>query len=770
MIPYALNKRYATSLTTGASVAERPPSQRIIRLFATHRRTAMLVILCCLILGAAPAISAQTATQLTPITLQLKWKDQFQFAGYYAAQQQGFYRDAGLDVTIVEAQDGQDPIATVVDGEAEYGVGTTELVLWRSQGAPVVVLGVIFQHSPLVLLTTQDSGLDSLHMLGGKQVAIEANSAELLAYLQDEGIDRDDLQIVSHHFTPNALINGTVDAMSAYSTDEPFMLTEADVRYNTFSPRSAGIDFYGDVLFTTEAQIRQNPQQVQAFFDASMRGWEYAFEHEDELIDYIYNDLTQRHSLEHLRFEAGQMRRLIQPDLIEPGYMYEGRWRYIVETYARVGLIPDVFPISQMLYTTQSNPDLLPLYTGFLGALIVIGAAGIVLLRFYRLNVKLRNQIAERAEAQKRLVESEERYRSLVEAAPFPVVMSSLENGTISYLNPSAEALLKVRREDAVGTPAVAMYSNPDDRRLFVDSLQERGHLSDFEVRLHNSTGHEFWASFSATIMIYEGRPSIFLTFKDMTEHKRAEAQSFALAVEQERVKVLSAFIQNASHEFRTPLAIIGSSIYLLSKAGDEENRHRHVEKAENQIKHITHLLEILIAMTQLDSGAPLDCKPIDLTAMVDELAFIVGWEISKRKLNLNLQTPKKDVMIQGDFDRLHAALRHVLENAQRYTPPGGTITISLDTDYEQKRAVIRIRDTGAGISAEALPHIFERFWREDNAHTTPGFGIGLPLAQKIVAAHGGGITVESEPGEGSTFVISLPLAPENLSVPNPTD
>ena len=750
-------------------MAERPLTQQIVRTTMTHLRAAALVALCFLVLNTTPATSAQTATQLTPITLQLKWKHQFQFAGYYAAQQQGFYRDAGLDVTIVEAQDGLDPIATVVDGEAEYGVGTTELVLWRSQGAPVVVLGVIFQHSPLVLLTTQDSGLDSLHALGGKRVAIEANSAELLAYLQDEGISSDELQIVSHHFTPSALISGTVDAMSAYSTDEPFMLTQAGLRYYTFSPRSAGIDFYGDVLFTTEDQIRQNPQQVQAFRDASMRGWEYAFDHEEALIDYIYNSLTQRHSPEHLRFEAGQMRRLIQPDLIEPGYMYEGRWRYIVETYARVGLIPNVFPINQILYTAQSNPDLLPLYSGLLGALVVIAAAGIVLLRFYRLNTKLRNQITERESAQKRLEESEERYRSLIESAPFPVVMSSLENGTISYLNPSAETLLKVLGDDAIGMPAVTMYSNPDDRSRFVAMLKESGHVSDFEVRLHDSRGHEFWASFSATIMIYEGHPSIFLTFKDVTERKRAEAQSFALAVEQERVKVLSAFIQNASHEFRTPLAIIGSSIYLLSKTDSEDNRHRHVEKAESQIKHITHLLEILIAMTQLDSGAPLDCKPINLTALVDELAYIVGWEMTKRKLNLNLQTPKKDVMIQGDFDQIHAALRHVMENAERYTPPGGTITVSLDAVYDEKCVVIKIRDTGAGISPEALPHIFERFWREDNAHTTPGFGIGLPLAQKIITAHGGRIAVESQLGEGSTFIISLPLAPEDLSLPDTT-
>ncbi len=743
---------------------EKPPlTRRTSTLLPFICRVTLLLLLCWLVAAPTPFASAQTATRIEPVTLQLKWKHQFQFAGFYAAQQQNYYQNAGLDVTIVEAQDGQNPIQAVVDGNAQYGVGTSELVLWRSQGKAVVVLGVIFQHSPLVLLSTGTSGLDPLHALAGRRIAIEPNSAELLAYFQDEGVAPEQLNIVPHAFSPDELIAGSVDAMSAYASDEPFLLSQAGISYQTFSPRSAGIDFYGDVLFTTEDEIRQHPQRVQAFLQASMQGWKYAFDHEDELIDYIHTHLTQRHSLAHLRFEAEQMRRLIQPDLIEPGYMYEGRWRYIIETYARVGLIPSAFPAAEMLYTTQSSSDRLPLYSGLAGALIVILAVGTIMLRFYRLNTRLRAQIAEREKAQARLTENENRYRSLVESAPFPVVMSSLETGMISYLNPTAEDILKLKRDEAVGKPAVSLYSNPADRRQFVEMLRENGRVRDFEVLLHDTTGREFWASFFATTMIFEGRPSIFLTFQDMTERKRADAHAFALAVEQERVKVLSAFIQNASHEFRTPLAIIGSSIYLLSRANDDTNRQRHVEKAESQIKHITQLIEILIAMSKLDAGAQVKAQPLDLTLLVDELTFIIGWEMSKKRLNLNLQTPSEPIIVNGDSEQLHSALRHLLENAQRYTPPNGTITVSLTRSYEQNSAIIRIHDTGAGISPEALPHIFERFWRDDTAHSTPGFGIGLPLAQKIFNAHGGTITVESTLGSGSTFTIALPLAPSAI-------
>src|SRR5262249_41613903 len=160
--------------------------------------------------------------------------------------------------------------------------------------------------------------------------------------------------------------------------------------------------------------IKQHPERVQAFLDASMQGWKYAFQHENELVDYIYTHLTQRHSRAHPTFEAEQMEKLIQPSLIEPGYMYEGRWQAIADTYARAGLIPNSFPVRAMLYEKNAAPDLSPLYTELSGALIIVLAAGIISLRFYRLNSQLRRQIGEREKAQAQLKESEERNRSVL--------------------------------------------------------------------------------------------------------------------------------------------------------------------------------------------------------------------------------------------------------------------------------------------------------------------------------------------------------------------
>jgi len=123
------------------------------------------------------------------VRLQLKWYHQFQFAGYYAAIEKGYYKKAGLNVQLLEAKEGKDATNSVLQGQAEFGVGTSDLLLLRTQQKPVVVLAVIFQHSPLILLTRKDPSIQSLHDLQKRPVMIEPGSAELFAYLRRIGGD-----------------------------------------------------------------------------------------------------------------------------------------------------------------------------------------------------------------------------------------------------------------------------------------------------------------------------------------------------------------------------------------------------------------------------------------------------------------------------------------------------------------------------------------------------------------------------------------------------
>jgi ABC-type nitrate/sulfonate/bicarbonate transport system substrate-binding protein len=234
-----------------------------------------------ILLGGLPP----TAHALDAVTLQLKWSHAFQFAGYYTAKEKGYYSEAGLSVAIQEAHPGDDPLENVLAGKAQYGVGNSSLLLARNSGHPVVVLAAIFQHSPVVLIARSREPAQGIHDMAGKRLMIEPLSDELLAYLKQEGIPLASIVRVQHSFKPQDLIDGKVDAISAYVTNEPYFLDRAGFAYHTYTPRSVGIDFYGDNLFTTEQELKNHPARVKAFREATLRGWQYAMAHPEEIAD-----------------------------------------------------------------------------------------------------------------------------------------------------------------------------------------------------------------------------------------------------------------------------------------------------------------------------------------------------------------------------------------------------------------------------------------------------------------------------------------------------
>ena len=345
-------------------------------------------------------LSGPPAMALDQVVLQLKWRHQFQFAGYYAAIAQGYYRDAGLEVTLKEAVPGIDPVHEVLRGEADFGVGTSNLILLRAQGQPLVVLAVIYQHSPFALLATAASGVRDIHDVAGTPIMMEPDAAELLAYFQNEGVNPAKLKILAHSFDALDLVRNKAGAMSAYSTDEPFHLKSAGIDYLIFSPRSGGIDFYGDNLYTTEDQIRRHPERVKAFLTASLRGWEYAMKHPEEMVDIILRDYPRGKTREQLLFEAEETAKLVHPELIELGYVNSGRWTDIARTYASLGMMPENFSLKGFIYERAPRLDLRWLFWTGCGILAVASAVGGWSLLTARMNQQLRREAQARREAE----------------------------------------------------------------------------------------------------------------------------------------------------------------------------------------------------------------------------------------------------------------------------------------------------------------------------------------------------------------------------------
>lgn len=350
-----------------------------------------IILLLGLLFLSIPATVYAVKPKLDSVILQLKWSHNFQFAGYYMAKEKGYYRDVGLDVNFVEGNANTNVVQEVVEHRANFGIGNSGLVLDRNSGQPIVVLGVIFQHSAYVLLMHKDKPLQSIHDIAGKKVLLESDSEELLAYLNQEKIPLNSIDIIEHSYNFQAFIDHRIDAISAYSINEPFMLDKLKIPYEMYSPRSVDIDFYGDNLFTSQSEIDDYPKRVKAFREASFKGWQYAMNNIEETVQLIKRDYTQNMSVEELNYTAQAMLPLILPNLMEAGYMIEGRWRHIAQTYADLGMLPNYSSdqsLKEFLYTPTPTWDLRLINSAGVTLLLLV-ISGIA-LRFFRLNKQFR--------------------------------------------------------------------------------------------------------------------------------------------------------------------------------------------------------------------------------------------------------------------------------------------------------------------------------------------------------------------------------------------
>ncbi len=322
-------------------------------------KSTLIILICLLLLNSNIIFSApqQNSPPLEKVSLQLKWLHAFQFAGYYAAKEKGFYAAEGLDVDIKERIPHVNNIEQVLKGESDYGIADSNLLLDRLQGKPVVVLASIFQHNALAYVSLKSSGIVSPYEFKGKRIMDDGNvnssvDAPLQAMRYEAGIANQDFTRIEHSFNPDDLINGKTDVMTAYLTDAPYYYREKNVDINIIDPRNYGIDFLGDNLFTTEQQIREHPERTQRFLRASLKGWDYALKHSEEIIQLILRNYNtdQRLTAGGLRFEASEMAKLILPDNIPLGSSSLKRFQRIAETYQQLGLVKSLDGLDGFIY------------------------------------------------------------------------------------------------------------------------------------------------------------------------------------------------------------------------------------------------------------------------------------------------------------------------------------------------------------------------------------------------------------------------------------
>lgn len=381
-------------------------------------------------------------------------------------------------------------------------------------------------------------------------------------------------------------------------------------------------------------------------------------------------------------------------------------------------------------------------------------------------------RLDEHEKTENALRESEARYRTLVDSLAEGIVMQG-RDGAILACNKSAETILGLTIDQMMGRTSIdprwrAIHEDsspfPGENHPAMVTLNTGKPLTDVVMGVHKPSGELTWISINSRPMFREseGMPyAVIASFIDITKRKEIERRTLQLEVERQRSLLLASFIQDASHEFRTPLSIIQTSLYLLNKSSDPQKRAQKSRSIEAQVRLIKQLVEMLVLQVRLESGQWSDIRiGLNLGDILTEVITSLNDDLSAHHHLLHFNTPKPEEIpvIVADKFMLETAFRFILENAIRYTPDGGNITIQLrqtSTHHE-----IDIQDNGVGIPEDVLPLIFHRFYRRDVAHTTPGFGLGLSIAKRIVEEHGGFITVHSEVGVGTTFTVGLRHTP----------
>lgn len=318
--------------------------------------TIAISILAIIILGAILLFTNQEEqTGLDKVNVRLKWLHQAQFAGFYTAEQKGFYEKNGIDVTLNPGGVDFPAVQMVSGGGEQFGVtGADQILLAREKGVPVVALAVIYRKNPFVLFSLKDSGITEPKDFIGKNVGVKlGGNAELIyrAMMKGAAVDTSQIIEIPVKYDISPLLSGQIDVWPGYVINEPITAQEKGYDVNIIWPSDYGVNLYADTLFTTEDMVKNNPDLVKRFVIATLQGWNYAYKNPEEAVTYtlIYSDqVNKEHEIKMMQASL----ELLKPDEKPIGYMDRKVWEDMQTLLLENGFMKNPVNIDEV-YTTQ---------------------------------------------------------------------------------------------------------------------------------------------------------------------------------------------------------------------------------------------------------------------------------------------------------------------------------------------------------------------------------------------------------------------------------
>lgn len=329
-------------------------------------------------------------------------------------------------------------------------------------------------------------------------------------------------------------------------------------------------------------------------------------------------------------------------------------------------------------------------------------------------------------------------------------LMRVARDGTVTWANVAAGTLFSGR--DPVGRSFIGAtrdYELNQALRACFETGEDQQHTLDIPGDGHLVNAVITW--------IDADPPEALVTLRDITEVSRLQ-------------NLRRDFVANVSHELRTPLATIKIlTETLIDVRESDEEAKRFLEKIDAEVDSMTALVRDLLDLTRVESASGrLALRAVESRALVQDVQERMRPLAARHRIRLSTHVDGEPVTLAADERRLHQALINLATNAIAHTPEGGTVSIA--TQARGDIVDFRVEDTGSGIPPNDLPRVWERFFKTDRARTGPGTGLGLAIVKHIALAHGGSVSVTSTPGEGSTFVVSIPRGnPEATQPPRPT-
>lgn len=358
------------------------------------------------------------------------------------------------------------------------------------------------------------------------------------------------------------------------------------------------------------------------------------------------------------------------------------------------------------------------------------------------------------------LRDNEQKFNQLITHIPETFWIYDLQAKGMIYASEDYEAMFGVtlaERQKDINLFLNQVHAEDREQILKGMQRQEDGQASNYEARFLDKRQGVRWVNIR-TYPITNDKGEVYRVAgiaSDITQQKQAQQNKLDMMAQQERISILSTFLRDASHEFKTPLSVINSSLYILKKTDKPAARQQQIETIQEQVWGISELVEMLVLMSRLDSGAELTFMPLNVNSVLNQIETKLRETYPDRKDDFKIRIDNTVPPVLGHLNYITQAVNNLVDNAVRYSSFGNPIY--LRTSHDNKHVIIEVQDHGTGISDDDLPQIFKRFYRSDEAHSTRGFGLGLPVVQSIAQRHGGEVEVETMEGHGSTFKILFP-------------